>query len=134
MSKSIDSPAGTVLLTEDLASVARKFKRAVTDSDGEVRFDPSAKPGVSNLLSILGSLTDRSPEEVADEYSQYGPLKTDTGEAVVALLEPIQKRMAELRGDPAETARLLGVGADKARAVAGPVYERARTNIGLLPR
>ncbi|MFN7150602.1 MAG: tryptophan--tRNA ligase, partial [Microthrixaceae bacterium] len=134
MSKSADSDAGTVLLTEDLGAVAKKFKRAVTDSDGEVRFDVAAKPGVSNLLSILGAVTGRDPEALADDYSQYGPLKADTAEAVVELLRPIQAGVAELRNDPAGTAALLARGADKATAVAAPVLERARTNIGLLPR
>jgi tryptophanyl-tRNA synthetase len=134
MSKSADSDAGTVLLTEDLAAVAKKFKRAVTDSDGEVRFDPAAKPGVSNLLSILGACTGRDPEALAEEYTQYGPLKGDTAEAVVEVLRPIQERVAELRADPAGTAALLRTGADKARAVAADVLARAERNIGLLPR
>jgi len=134
MSKSADSDAGTVLLTEDLGAVAKKFKRAVTDSDGEVRFDPVAKPGVSNLLSILGACTGRDPESLAADYSQYGPLKADTAEAVVEVLRPIQAHVAELREDPSATTSLLATGADKARTVASGVVERARTNIGLLPR
>ncbi len=133
MSKSAAGDAGTIYVSEDLASVAKKFKRAVTDSDGEVRFDPVAKPGVSNLLSILGAVTGRSPEETAVAYSQYGPLKSDTAEAVVEMLRPIQARIAELRGDPAQTAELLQVGAAKARKVASEVVERAKSSIGLLP-
>jgi tryptophanyl-tRNA synthetase len=133
MSKSASSDAGVVYITEDLASVAKKFKRAVTDSDGEVRYDPAAKPGVSNLLSILGAATDRSPEDLAETYSQYGPLKADTAEAVVELLRPIQARIAELETDPAGTRALLQVGADKARTVAAEVVARAKANIGLLP-
>ncbi len=134
MSKSAASDAGTVALSDDLGAVAKKFKRAVTDSDGEVRFDPVGKPGVSNLLSILGAVTDRDPAALPEEYSQYGPLKSDTADAVVELLRPIQSRLAELRDDPAETTRLLRVGADKAIEVAAPVMARARANIGLLPR
>ncbi|MFZ4518785.1 MAG: tryptophan--tRNA ligase [Microthrixaceae bacterium] len=134
MSKSAASDAGTVYLTEDLASVAKKFKRAVTDSDGEVRYDPEAKPGVSNLLSILAAATGRTPEDVAAAYTQYGPLKADTAEAVVELLRPIQARVAELRAHPGETAALLATGADKAEAVAEQVLSRATAAIGLLPR
>ncbi len=134
MSKSADSEAGTVLLTEDLASVAKKFKRAVTDSDGEVRYDPVAKPGVSNLLSILGACTGRDPEAVAESYSQYGPLKADTAEAVVEVLRPIQERVHDLRADPAGTATLLRTGAAKATEVAAAVLSRAERQIGLLPR
>jgi len=134
MSKSADADSGTVYVSEDLSAVAKKFKRAVTDSDGEVRYDPVTKPGVSNLLSILGAVTGRSPEETAEAYSQYGPLKADTADAVVELLRPIQARIAELRQDPERTALLLSVGADTAEVVAAAVVERAKTNIGLLPR
>jgi tryptophanyl-tRNA synthetase len=133
MSKSADSPAGTILVTEDLAQVAKKIKRAVTDSEPEVRYDPTEKPGVSNLLSILGAATDRDPAEVAKGYEQYGPLKADAAEAVVELLRPIQERVAELRSDPAQTALLLERGADKAREVASQVVTRAKERIGLLP-
>ena len=132
MSKSLDSPRGTVDLLDDPAVITRKIKTAVTDSDSEVHYDAGAKPGVSNLLSILGAATGRTPEEVAEGYSMYGPLKADTAEAVVELLRPIQTRFAELEADPAETSRLLRIGADKARAIAAVTLERARSNIGLL--
>ena len=132
MSKSLDSPRGTVDLLDDPAVITRKIKTAVTDSDSEVHYDAAAKPGVSNLLSILGAATGRTPEEVAEGYSMYGPLKADTAEAVVELLRPIQTRFAELEADPAETSRLLRIGADKARAIAAVTLERARSNIGLL--
>ncbi len=132
MSKSLDSPRGTIDLLDDPADVARKIKSAVTDSDGEVRYDFSAKPGVSNLLSILGAASNKSPAELADEYLMYGPLKADTAEAVIELLRPIQARFAELEADPAETSRLLAVGAAKAKNIASVTLERARTNLGLL--
>ena len=134
MSKSADSDAGTILLTDDLARTAKKVKRAVTDSEPDVRFDPVAKPGVSNLLSILGACTGREPGALAQEYSQYGPLKADTAEAVVDLLRPIQERFFLLRDDPAETARLLALGAAKASAIAVPVMDRVLAHVGLLPR
>ena len=133
MSKSLESPRGTVDLLDDPSVIARKIKAAVTDSDAEVRYDVEAKPGVSNLLSILGASTGRTPEEVAEAYSMYGPLKADTADAVVELLRPVQTRFAELEADPAETSRLLQIGADKARAIAAVTLDRARTNIGLLP-
>ncbi len=134
MSKSLDSPQGTIGVLDALKDVEKKIKRAVTDTDGEVRFDPAAKPGVSNLLSILGACTGRNPEEAAAGYTQYGPLKADTAAAVLATLEPIQQRFAELAADPAETARLLAVGAGKAAALSTPVLARASEAIGLLPR
>ena len=132
MSKSLDSPRGSVDILDDPSVIARKIKSAVTDSEAEVRYDVQAKPGVSNLLSILGAATGRTPEEAAGDYTMYGPLKADTADAVVELLRPIQTRFAELEADPAETSRLLQIGAGKARAIAAVTLERARSNIGLL--
>lgn len=134
MSKSLASPQGTVLLLDDAKTVERKITRAVTDTETEVRYDPGAKPGVSNLLSILGACTGRAPADVATGYRQYGPLKADTAAAVVELLGPIQVRFGELVGDPAEIARLLAMGAGKASAVAGPTLARAQHAIGLQTR
>lgn len=133
MSKSSSSDAGIVYLLDEPAAIMKKFKRAVTDSDGEVRFDRASKPGVSNLVEILAACTGRSPVDVAANYSQYGPLKNDAGEAVIEVLTPIQHRYRELMGDRAELSRLLRVGADKARAVASRTLQRAYDNIGLLP-
>ncbi len=131
MSKSEES-AGTVLLLDDLGLTEKKFRRAVTDSETEVRYDPDAKPGVSNLLSILAAATDGDPESLSGSYDAYGPLKADTAEAVVEVLRPIQARYRELADDPAETNRLLALGADKAREIASPTLARAKANIGLL--
>ena len=132
MSKSAESDAGTILLLDDPKVIERKVKRAVTDNDAEVHFDVVAKPGVSNLLSILGACTGRTPEEAAVGYEQYGPLKADTAAAIIELLAPIQKRFAELEADPGETLRLLAVGAGKARDRASATLSRARTALGLL--
>ncbi len=133
MSKSAGSDTGLVYLMEDPAAIMKKFKRAVTDSDSEVRFDREAKPGVSNLLEILAACTGESPEALATRYTQYGPLKTDTGEAVVELLRPVQARYTELMADRAELQSLLRKGAAKAGEVAAATLARAQRNIGLLP-
>jgi tryptophanyl-tRNA synthetase len=133
MSKSSSSDAGIVYLTDEPAAIMKKFKRAVTDSESEVRYDRATKPGVSNLLEILAACTGRSPQDLATGYEQYGPLKSDAGEAVVELLRPIQVRRTELMGDRAELSRLLRIGADKARAVASRTLQRAYDNLGLLP-
>jgi tryptophanyl-tRNA synthetase len=136
MSKSDDTAAGCVLLVDEPSAVMKKFKRAVTDSDsgpGAVRYDPSGKPGVSNLLEIHAAITGRSIDEIAGEYDQYGALKAATGEAVLAELEPIRTRYQELLADPGELARLLAVGAGKAREVAAATLARASAAIGLLP-
>ena len=133
MSKSADSPQGTILVLDDPKVIEKKIKRAVTDTDNEVRFDPAGKPGVSNLLSILGAATDRDPEDLAGDYEMYGPLKADTAEAVVELLRPVQDRFAELSADPAATTEILRTGADKAREIASATLGRAQRAIGLLP-
>ncbi len=133
MSKSAASDSGIVYLLDEPSAIIKKFKRAVTDSDGEVRFDRTEKPGISNLLEILAACTGRTPAQTAADYSQYGPLKADAGEAVVEVLTPIQHRYRELMGDPAELSRLLRVGADKARSVASATLARTYSNIGLLP-
>lgn len=133
MSKSSNTDAGIVYLLDEPAAILKKFKRAVTDSDGEVRFDRADKPGVSNLIEILAACTSRTPQQVAGAYTQYGPLKADAGEAVVEILAPIQHRYHELMGDKAELSRLLRTGAEKARAVASATLERTYNNIGLVP-
>ncbi|WP_419931594.1 tryptophan--tRNA ligase [Candidatus Poriferisodalis sp.] len=134
MSKSAESPQGSVGIFDDPAGIARKFARAVTDSESEVRYDPETKPGVSNLLSILGAATGRSPVDAAAGYSQYGALKSDTADAVVAMLEPIAAKKAELDADPAELARIIAAGADKAEAVACETLARAKEAMGFLPK
>ena len=134
MSKSETSAQGTIDVLEPLRDIERKVMRAVTDSDNEVRYDTAAKPGVSNLLSILAACTGREPADLASSYTQYGPLKKDTAAAVVETVRPIQERYAELAADPAETARLLAIGAGKAEAVASVTLARAYDAIGLLPR
>jgi len=133
MSKSAATDAGLIQLMDEPASIARKFKRAVTDSDGEVRYDPAAKPGVSNLLDILGAATGERPADVAAGYTQYGPLKQDAGEAVIELLTPIQQRYRELIDDRGELAALLRKGSGKARDVAAATLGRSYRAIGLLP-
>jgi tryptophanyl-tRNA synthetase len=134
MSKSADTDAGCIMMMDDPAEVARKFKRAVTDSDNQVRFDRANKPGVSNLLEILAVSTNTTPEELADKYTQYGPLKTDAGDAVVEMLRPIQQRYRELMTDRGELASLLHKGSEKAGAVAAATLDRAYSAIGFLPR
>ena len=133
MSKSSATDAGCIMMLDAPSVIMKKFKRAVTDSESEVRYDVAAKPGVSSLLDILAAATGRTPSQVAAGYSQYGPLKNDTGEAVVALLGPIQQRYADLIADRGELARLLNIGSGRARTVASATLARAYDAIGLLP-
>ena len=136
MSKSADSPQGTIKLLDDPKSITKRIKSAVTDSDTEIRYDPAAKPGVSNLLQILAAVTDRDVATVADGFGGqgYGALKGEVADAVVEFIRPLQDRYAELEGDPAEVARILEVGAERAEGIAEGVMNRVRTATGLLPR
>ncbi|MHB8218795.1 MAG: tryptophan--tRNA ligase [Acidimicrobiales bacterium] len=132
MSKSVSSPMGTIGVLDDPADIERKIKRAVTDTDGDVRYDPQSKPGVSNLLDLLAAAVDRRPQDVAADYSRYGDLKRDVAEAVIDLLGPVRARHAELSKDPAGVLAVLAVGARKAHEVASATYVRAAGAVGLV--
>ncbi|MDP9019294.1 MAG: tryptophan--tRNA ligase [Actinomycetota bacterium] len=133
MSKTEESPQGVILLLEDPAGIERKIRRAVTDAGTEVRYDPEAKPGVSNLLALLAAAVGGDPTELAARYHGYGALKADCADAVVELVRPVQARYAELAADPGAVASLLGHGAAKARATAAETLDRARRAVGLVP-
>ncbi|MEJ7799305.1 MAG: tryptophan--tRNA ligase [Ilumatobacter sp.] len=133
MSKSTASENGCVMMLDDPEAIMKKFKRAVTDSDSEVRYDIAAKPGVSSLLDILAAATGTTPTAAAEGYTQYGALKVDTGEAVVAMLEPIQARYRDLIDDRAELTRLLQIGSGRARSIAAVTLQRAYDAIELVP-
>jgi tryptophanyl-tRNA synthetase len=129
MSKSLPGP-GLVDLLEPEASIRKKIRSAVTDTEREVRFDPQRKPGVSNLLVIASALSGRPVAELEASFSGrgYGDLKGDVAEIVLDFVRPIQRRTAEVLDDVAELDRLLAIGAERAEAVAAvtlpTVYER----------
>jgi tryptophanyl-tRNA synthetase len=130
MSKSAADPKGLVNLMDEPAAIAKKIKSAVTDTDGEIRFDLENKPGVSNLIGIYSALTGSSIESFVESLQGqgYGVLKTAVADAVVATLDPIRERATELLNDPAELDRLLAKGAAKANEIAeqtlSTVYDR----------
>ncbi len=99
MSKSADSPLGTIGLLDSDGDITRKVRKAVTDTDGEMRYDREKKPGLANLLEILAAATGRTAEGVAAEYSRYGDLKNDVAAALIELLRPIRERRTALEGD-----------------------------------
>ncbi|CAB4690782.1 unannotated protein [freshwater metagenome] len=129
MSTTGGTPQGTLLLLDPPDVLRKKVKSAVTDSGSEVRRGDD-KPGVTNLIDILSVCTGETAGaiEVRYEAGGYGQFKSDVADAVVELLEPIQARYHELRSDPAELNRLLGIGADKAREASLPtlhaIYDR----------
>lgn len=131
MSKSVSSPQGTVNLFDSPEEVEKKIKRAVTDNDGEVRFDVANKPGLSNLLEIFGSISNKTPEEIAAQYDRYGDLKNDLTAALCETLRPIKIRFDALMADPGELDRLIHRGDDRARSVAHATYQTAARRMGL---
>ena len=135
MSGSTSADKGLLLLSDEPSRLAKKLRSAVTDTDAEIRFDPEAKPGVSNLLTIHSALSRRPVGELADEYAGrgYGDLKKDVAEVVVAAVEPFQARMAELMGDPAELDRILAKGAERATEVASRTRNAVYDAVGVLP-
>ncbi|HKU58513.1 MAG TPA: tryptophan--tRNA ligase, partial [Gaiellaceae bacterium] len=130
MSTTGGTAQGTVLVLDPPDVIRKKLRSAVTDSGSEVKYAPEEKPGVSNLIEILSVMSNRAIPEVgaAHASSGYGDLKNAVAEAVVEVLEPVQKRYYELRSDEGELRRLLAVGAEKARETAAPtlasMYER----------
>jgi tryptophanyl-tRNA synthetase len=138
MSKSDDNVNNFVGLLEDPKKIAKKIKRAVTDSDDQARiyFDTTEKPGVSNLLSLLSCATDTSIETLVPSYEDkmYGHLKSDVADAIVALIEPIQDKYHALRGDQTELNRIMRVGSEKASQRAAITLAKAYEAVGFVKR
>ncbi|GGA70282.1 tryptophan--tRNA ligase [Pseudoclavibacter endophyticus] len=130
MSKSAASDAGLLRVLDDPKVTSKKIMRAVTDADGEIRFDRETKPGVSNLLTIYSVLSGTPIDGLEREYQGrgYGDLKKGLAEVVQSVFAPIRDRANELLGDPAELDRLLARGAEQANELAegtiADVYER----------
>jgi tryptophanyl-tRNA synthetase len=129
MSTTGGTAQGTVQMLDEPDVIRKKIKSAVTDSGREVRRG-EGKEGIENLISIMSVATGQQPEAIESRYDSagYGDFKADVAEAVVEMFAPIQARYRELRADPAELQRLLGIGLEKARAASGPtlalMYER----------
>ncbi|MBN9210136.1 MAG: tryptophan--tRNA ligase [Microbacterium sp.] len=136
MSKSAESDAGVLWMLDDPKVSAKKIMRAVTDSEGAVRFDREEKPGVSNLLVIYSALTGREIASIEDEYAGrgYGDFKKGLAEVVVAEFEPVRARALELLDDPAELDRVLAQNAERAASVAEKTLADVYDRIGLLRR
>jgi len=135
MSKSEDSPQGTIDLLDPPDVIRKKIKTAVTDSGREIvaRED---KPAISNLLSIYSVASGKTIVELEAKYEGkgYGDLKKDLAEALVAYLEPIQQRFKQYASDPGEVARILEAGAAKAQSMASKTLATVYDRVGFLPR
>ncbi|HET6671800.1 MAG TPA: tryptophan--tRNA ligase [Agromyces sp.] len=136
MSKSAASEAGLVKLLDDPAITAKKFRSAVTDTGREVRYDPTEKPGISNLIDIVAAITGRTIAQVEQEYEGrgYGDFKKDVADAVVDRVAPIRARTLELLEDPAELDRLLAIGAEQASERAERMLRTVYDRVGFVRR
>ena len=138
MSKSDKDQNGCVYLMDEPDVIMRKFKRAVTDSDTErcVRFDPAAKPGVSNLMQIYAVTTGKSFEEIEREFAGhgYGDFKKTVGESVVELLRPIREETERLLADKAYLESVYRAGAEKAARVANRTLGKVYKKVGFIDR
>ena len=134
MSTTGGTAQGTVGVLDPADTIRKKFKSAVTDSGSDVRHDPEQKAGISNLIEIMAIATGQEIPAIEARYDGggYGAFKEEVGEAVVALFDPIRLGYEELRADPAELERLLGLGAEKARVASAPTLEQMYQRMGFV--
>ena len=134
MSKSASSPNGIIDLLEEPARSAKKIRSAVTDTGREITYDPEAKPGIANLLTIYSALTGRSIDDLVSAYDGhgYGDLKKDLAEVVAEFVRPVQQRTKAYLDDPAQLDKLLAIGAEKARVVSSATLRAVYERVGFL--
>ena len=130
MSKSDDDPNGCVLLMDDADTVQKKFKRAVTDSGTEIRFDPS-RPAINNLLEIYHLITGKTQQEVESHFAGkgYAQLKGDLAEATIEFLRPFQQRVREITDEQLD--RTLDQGREKAQKIARVTLDQVFQRTGI---
>ncbi|GFH65480.1 tryptophan--tRNA ligase 2 [Streptomyces gougerotii] len=135
MSKSAANAKGLVNLLDEPRATAKKIKSAVTDTGSEIRFDRAEKAGVSNLLSILSTLSGETIAELEEKYTGkgYGALKTDLAEVMVDFVTPFRERTHAYLDDPETLDAILAEGAEKARAVAAETLAQTYDKLGLVP-
>ncbi len=133
MSKSDDNAGNYIALLDTPDVIRKKLKRAVTDTDTSIRYDRELKPGVSNLLTLMSGATGQTIAQLESHFEGkgYGHLKTETADAIVALLEPVQASFHALRQDETELTALLAQGADRARTQAQATLTGVKTAMGL---
>lgn len=135
MSKSAEDPKGLINILDEDSVISKKIKSAVTDTDGEIRFDRDKKPGVSNLLGVYSAITGDSIKDLEQRFSGkgYGDLKSALADVVVAALSPIRSRAQELLSDKAELDSLLAKGAARANELAEQTLAKVHEKVGFIP-
>ncbi len=136
MSKSEQDNGGCVCLLDKPETIMKAFKRAVTDSDTCVRYDPENKPGISNLMQIYSVITGKSFSEIEDAFAGagYGVFKTTVGEAVVELLRPVREEAERLFADKAYLESVYKDGAERAAYVADKTVRKVYKKVGFVPK
>lgn len=134
MSKSSTNVNDVIFLDDEPEVIMKKFKRAVTDSENVVRYDPQNKPGISNLMCIYGAITGKNEKEIEEEFSGlgYGAFKTAVGEKVVEKLKPVQEKYKELLENPKYLEEIYTKGAENARKLASKTLTEVKEKIGIL--
>jgi tryptophanyl-tRNA synthetase len=134
MSKSGSAPNGIIEMLDDPKVTAKKIRSAVTDSDGEIRYDPDTKPGVSNLLSLLSALGGESIASLEEQYAGkgYGVLKGDLAEVVTSYVTPYRDRTLELLDDQDYLLQVLAKGAEQAAPIAEATLRDVYQRIGFV--
>lgn len=135
MSKSAEDPKGLINILDEDSVISKKIKSAVTDTDGEIRFDRDKKPGVSNLLGIYSAITGDPIKDLEQRFSGkgYGDLKSELAEVVVSALSPIRSRAQELLSDKVELDNLLAKGAARANELAEQTLRKVHEKVGFIP-
>lgn len=130
MSKSDDDPNGCLMLLDDADTVTRKFKRAVTDSGTEIRYDDS-RPAIKNLLTIYHLMTGQPMGQIEEHFAGkgYAQLKRDLTDVTIDFLRPLQERISQISDD--ETAAILARGRDKAKNIASHTFRDVKEKVGL---
>ena len=134
MSKSSTNPNDVIFLEDEPEEIMKKFKKAVTDSEGIVKYNPETKPGISNLIEIYSVVTGKTKEEIEKEFEGqgYGAFKEAVGKAVVEKLEPVQKRYKELQENPEYLEAIYKQGAEQASKIANETIEEVKRKVGLV--
>ena len=134
MSKSDTNPKATISILDDEKTILKKFKSAVTDSEACVRFDPEAKPGVSNLMTIYSAITGKTMAEIEAEFAGkgYGDFKAVVGQSVADELRPIRENFARLMEDRAYLEEEMRKGAEHATYIANKTLTKVKKRVGLL--
>ena len=134
MSKSATNPNDVIFIEDEPEVIMKKFKKAVTDSENRIKFDPEKKPGVSNLMQIYSAITDKNMQEIEEEFEGkgYGDFKVAVANSVIDNLKPVQEKYKEILQNKDYLKEIYTKGAESARKLASKTLEDVKNKIGIL--